>query len=83
MDKVGFVIVTFGVMDAIGSFALSILIKIIGRVPLFITASVINLTVIAFLFFWVPNSNEAYFFFITAALWGTSDAIWQTQINGK
>ena len=47
-----------------------------------VTGAFINLAVILFLRLWTPNPDEAYVFFIIAAFWGISDAIWQTQING-
>ena len=48
-----------------------------------VTGAFINLAVILFLRLWTPNPDDAYVFFIIAAFWGISDAIWQTQINGK
>jgi len=44
-------------------------------------AAMTNLAVILVLRLWMPSSNEFYVLFIIAALWGISDAIWQTQIN--
>ncbi len=82
MDKVGYVIVTYGICDAFASMALSLLISKLGRIPIFVMASIINYVLIATLFLWTPNSNETHVFFIIAAFWGVSDAIWQTQING-
>ena len=35
------------------------------------------------LFFWEPHPEDLYLFFIIAALWGMSDAVWQTQIGSK
>ena len=75
-------IVTYGICDSASSYALGFLIKKIGRVPIFVTGALINLAVILFLRLWTPNPDEAYVFFIIAAFWGISDAIWQTQING-
>ena len=61
---------------------LSLIIKRCGRVPIFVMGAFINLAVILVLRLWMPNPDEAYVFFVIAALWGISDAIWQTQING-
>lgn len=83
VDKVGYVVVTYGVFDAGFSLGLSLLIAKIGRVAIFLIGATLNLAVIMFLFLWRPNSEQAYFFFIVAALWGISDAVWQTQINGN
>ena len=79
----GFVIITFGVCDAIMSFGFGIIINKIGRVPIFALGAIINVAVIFVLFTWQPNPNQGYVFFILAGLWGVADAVWQTQINGK
>ena len=81
VDKVGYVIVTYGICDSACSLGLSLLIKKFGRVPLFLMAAFINLAVILVLRLWIPNPSEFYVLFVIAALWGISDAIWQTQIN--
>jgi hypothetical protein len=31
--------------------------------------------------FWTPNSDNSYFLFLIALVWGLADAVWQTQIN--
>jgi len=58
-------------------------VKKIGRIPLFISAAVMNLVLIICLLTWRPNPDENFVFFVIAALWGSADAIWQTQINCK
>merc|ERR1739844_494290 len=32
-------------------------------------------------FEWSPLPSQEYLFYILAAMWGISDAVWQTQIN--
>jgi len=32
---------------------------------------------------WVPTSTSQYALFIISGMWGFTDAIWQTQINGR
>ena len=63
--------------------ALGVLVKHLGRLPVFILGAAINAGVIADLFTWVPNPDQSWAFFLLAALWGMADAVWQTQINGK
>ena len=38
--------------------------------------------VITFLTFEISQDN-IYLYFIFTGLWGVSDAVWQTQVNGK
>lgn len=78
----GLVIIAYAVADSACSFGFGIVIKKVGRVPIFILGSVINLAVIAVLFHWTPRPDQIHVVFILAALWGVSDAVWQTQING-
>ena len=74
--------VTYAICDALFSLGLSLLLKWIGRVTIFILGTILNLSMLILLQFWMPKPTEAYVFFIIAALWGASDAVWQTQING-
>lgn len=46
-------------------------------------ATVTNTSCIIALLLWKPHFNQLVVFFIFPALWGLSDAIWQTQTNGK
>ena len=34
------------------------------------------------LMFWLPNTDQEYVLYILSGLWGLTDGIWQTQING-
>lgn len=40
-----------------------------------------NLSLIITLLIWRPHPAEPAVYFIIAALWGSADAVWQTQIN--
>ena len=80
---VGYVMICYGVCDAICSVSFSPLVKKIGRVPIFIFGACVNIGMILIMYFWKPNPSEMIVFFLMAAMWGIADAIWQTQINGK
>lgn len=73
----------YGICDAICSFSFGFVIKVVGRVPIFIFGTIVNAIVIVIFFTWSPNPDQAYMFYILAALWGVADAVWQTQINGE
>ena len=53
-----------------------------GRWPCFGMAATINYSLIITMFIWKPSESQLVVFFILAGLWGLSDAVWQTQING-
>lgn len=78
---VGYIMITYGVCDAICSVSFSPLVSLIGRVPIFTAAAVINFGIIITLQHWMPHPDDFAIFFIIAGLWGISDAVWQTQIN--
>lgn len=83
IDKVGYVMICFGVGDSLFSYLLGKLTKYVGRIPIFISGAVIHLVVYVVLLTWKPDSDLISVAFLMAALWGYTDAVWQTQINGK
>ena len=83
VQNVGWVLITYGVFDAICSVSFGAVIKHTGRVPIFILGAIVNLIVVIVFFEWSPTANAFYVFFVLAGLWGIADAVWQTQINGK
>ena len=79
----GFVLICYGAADAIGSIICGSIVKIVGRIPIFIFGASLNLGLIIALFLWKPDPSHAWVFFVIAAFWGLADSIWQTQINCK
>ena len=87
VGDVGFVLITYGVCDAIFSLSFGVIIKYTGRPLIYLLGAVINLGVIICLLTWNLDGDkimdQKYVFFILAGMWGIADAVWQTQINGK
>ena len=83
VHNVGWVLITYGVLDAICSVSFGAIIKHVGRAPIFLFGAAVNLVVVIIFFEWSPNTDQTYVFFILAGMWGMADAVWQTQINGK
>ncbi|XP_045110413.1 UNC93-like protein isoform X2 [Portunus trituberculatus] len=81
VHMVGYVMICYGVCDALCSISFSPLVRLVGRVPVFIVGAVINYGVIITLIKWRPHPDDTAIFFVLAGLWGVSDAVWQTQIN--
>ncbi len=47
-------------------------------------AALVNVAAILTMLLWNPvNTENKPVFFVLAAMWGMSDAVWQTQINGE
>ncbi|KAM5163098.1 protein unc-93 homolog A [Mantella aurantiaca] len=78
---VGYVMICFAAVNAICSFLFGKLSRYTGRMFLFFLAALTNFAAIIALLFWTPNPNELAVYFIFPAIWGMSDAIWQTQTN--
>ncbi|XP_022096277.1 protein unc-93 homolog A-like isoform X2 [Acanthaster planci] len=81
---VGFVMMVFGISDAICSFLLGRLEKYSGRITIFTAGGLTHMTIILMLMFvWTPESNGPQLWdrFVLAAFWGFGDAVWQTQIS--
>ncbi|CAG9561738.1 unnamed protein product [Danaus chrysippus] len=76
---VGFVMMTYGLVDAIGSVMVGHLAKKVGRIPLMLAAFVIQCFVLVFLLCWSPQSDQKFVVYILACLWGLCDAIWMVQ----
>lgn len=79
---VGYIMVFYGVCDAVCSLGSTPLVRRFGRVPVFSLGFVINLVLIITFIYWLPHPDDLVWFFIIAGLWGVADAVWQTQING-
>ncbi|XP_049873574.1 UNC93-like protein [Pectinophora gossypiella] len=78
---VGFVMMTFGVADAIGCVVTGYLGKITGRVPLICSALVVHSALFITLLVWRPQAHMSYVLYIIAVLWGLCDSVWMVQIN--
>ena len=43
---------------------------------------IVDLSIHATLYAWMPHPNSPAVFYIISGMWGITDGIWQTQING-
>lgn len=82
VGNVGYVMICYGVCDAIASISFGPVIRHLGRVPVFVLGAILNFSMILTMMFWRPDPTTPYIFFAIAGIWGVGDAIWQTQING-
>ncbi|KAH7727545.1 CRE-UNC-93 protein [Aphelenchoides avenae] len=82
VGHVGFVMTSFGVADAVCSLVFGPLIKLFGRMPLFVFGAVINGLMIMTLAIWPLNPGDRALFNAIAGVWGMADGVWNTQVNG-
>ncbi|XP_045448135.1 UNC93-like protein [Melitaea cinxia] len=78
---VGFVMMTYGLSDAIGCVVTGYLSKVTGRLPLICVALVAHSCLFVSLLTWSPQANQSYVVYIIAVIWGLCDSIWLVQIN--
>ncbi|VDN59964.1 unnamed protein product [Dracunculus medinensis] len=81
ISQIGFVMTSFGVADAICSLVFGPLMKLFGRMPLFVFGAVINMLTIMTLLIWPLNPGDTALFYAIAGVWGMADGVWNTQIN--
>ena len=81
VSHVGWVLIIYGVCNAISSLSIGVIRNHIGRLPIFLLGASINAAVIIFLLVWTPDSEREWVFFVIAGIWGIADGVWLTQVN--
>jgi len=82
IHSIGYVMICFGVVNAICSIVFGSIMKYIGRVPIIALGTIVHGTIVIIMLYWRPHPEAPLVFFTIAGLWGVGDAVWQTQING-
>ncbi|CAD5210982.1 unnamed protein product [Bursaphelenchus okinawaensis] len=82
ISQIGYVMTTFGVSDAICSLVFGPLIRMFGRMPLFVFGAVMNVLMIMTLMIWPLNPGDRVLFNVIAGVWGMADSVWNTQVQG-
>lgn len=83
IHNVGYVMICFGVVNALCSLLFGSVMKYIGRQPIMALGAAVHAALVAWLLLWAPHPNNKSTFFVVSSLWGVADAVWQTQVNGK
>ncbi|XP_026499823.1 UNC93-like protein [Vanessa tameamea] len=81
ISNIGFVMICFGVFNALAAAVAGAIVKITGRFPVMVIALLLNLCLLTSLLLWRPDPEQWLVFFILAAIWGTADAVWLVQVN--
>lgn len=79
--NIGYVMICYGVTDAVCSFLFGRLVQYVGHIPFFILATVVHGGLQIVLLLWEPTQDKVVIFYVIAAFWGMGDAVIQTQIN--
>lgn len=83
ISQIGYVMICFGVVNAICSIIFGTVMKYTGRIPIILLGMVVHGSIIIVLMFWRPSPETPLIFFTISGLYGVGDAVWQTQINGE
>ncbi|XP_049873721.1 UNC93-like protein [Pectinophora gossypiella] len=81
ISNIGFVMICFGVFNALAAPIAGSIVKLTGRYPVMITALLLNLCLLTALLLWRPNPEQWLIFYTLAAIWGIADAVWLVQVN--
>ncbi|CAG9786874.1 unnamed protein product [Diatraea saccharalis] len=79
--SVGFVMMTYGLADAIGCVITGYVAKVLGRLPMICLACVTHAALMAAVLAWRPHAADAPALYAVAVLWGLCDSVWIVQIN--
>ncbi|KAJ8302902.1 hypothetical protein KUTeg_019298 [Tegillarca granosa] len=79
--NVGYVMICYGIVDAICSITFGRLVQFFGHIPFFVLAFVLHAGAQIFMLLWTPDPDRSYILYIIAGVWGMGDAVIQTQIN--
>uniref|UniRef100_A0A0N4VJU7 UNC93-like protein n=1 Tax=Enterobius vermicularis TaxID=51028 RepID=A0A0N4VJU7_ENTVE len=82
ISQIGYVVTSFGIADALCSLFFGPLMKLFGRMPLFVFGAVVNMLTIMTLMIWPLNPGDTELFYVIAGVWGMADGVWNTQLNG-
>ncbi|NWX61196.1 UN93A protein, partial [Promerops cafer] len=78
---IGYMMICFAGVNSLCSLLFGKISQYTGRKLLFALAAVMNTGCIIALLLWKPHPKQLAVFFVIPALWGLSDAVWQTQTN--
>lgn len=83
ISNIGYVMICFGVTNAIAALGTGAVMKLTGRKPVIIFAFCLHLSIFIFMLQWKPTPEQGIIFFLLSGLWGVCDSIWLVQVNGK
>lgn len=81
ISNIGFVMICFGITNAIAALATGAIVKLTGRKPVMIFAFCLHLSIFIYMLQWKPTPEQGIIFFLLSGLWGVCDSIWLVQIN--
>ncbi|XP_026761823.2 UNC93-like protein isoform X2 [Galleria mellonella] len=81
ISNIGYVMIAFGVFNALAAPLAGGMVKLTGRYPVMVTALILNLCLLSALLRWRPDPDQWFVFYLLASVWGAADAVWLVQVN--
>ncbi|XP_026830337.1 UNC93-like protein [Ooceraea biroi] len=81
ISNIGYVMICFGITNAVAALATGSIVKLTGRKPVMIFAFCLHLSILIFMMRWRPTPDQGLVFFSISGLWGVCDSIWLVQVN--
>lgn len=84
--NIGYAMICFGVVNAIGSALAGALTKLLGQFAVLVANTLLHVSLIVWMINWRPQLGDAHASWTLcamAALWGLADGVWLVQINGE
>lgn len=81
ISNIGYVMICFGVTNAVAALATGSIVKLTGRKPVMFFAFCLHLSLFIFMLRWKPTPEQGIVFFVVSGLWGVCDSIWLVQVN--
>ncbi|GFY76730.1 UNC93-like protein [Trichonephila inaurata madagascariensis] len=78
---VGLVATSYGTFCGIASLSAGWLVKRVGRIPIFFSATIVNIATNIFFLLWKPSADEPALFFVGAGLWGLFVGVFWSQLR--
>ncbi|XP_071555288.1 UNC93-like protein isoform X1 [Temnothorax nylanderi] len=81
ISNIGYVMICFGITNAIAALATGAVVKLTGRTPVMIFAFCLHLSIFIYMLQWKPTPEQGIIFFLLSGLWGVCDSVWLVQVN--
>lgn len=83
ISKIGYAMICFGVVNAIGSALAGVLTKLAGQLTVLVFNAVLHISLIIWMIYWEAVAGDYVTYCLMAGIWGLCDGIWLVQINGE
>lgn len=83
ISRVGYVMIAFGIANAVAAGLSGAVSKIIGRNKILLFALIVHGALLLWMRQWTAVANDVFAYSSMAAIWGLVDGIWLVIINCK